>query len=232
MLISPRWQSQTALIMALGITATSAIPILMATPATATPQSYSVAQGRRFPRQRPPISQQSTRIIVPSGTAIRVKSEEAEKIVVMPDETAPVTLTTTRDIRSSNGTILIPAGSTIEGEIRPVNRGTQFFAKNLIIKNTNRVIQLNAKSQVITETETIEKGTDVSGILKGAAIGAAAAAVLSEIFGDIDLIEVLAGGGLGALGGLLLGGKKKAEVFVIYPESDLGLTLQSDLLLN
>ena len=232
MLVSPRWQSQTALIMALGITATSAIPILMATPATATPHSYTVAQGRRFPRQRPPISQQSTRVIVPSGTAIRVKSDEAEKIVVMPDETAPVTLSITRDIRSSNNTILIPAGSTIEGELRPVNGGTQFVAKNLILKNTNRVIPLNAKSQVITETETIDKGTDVGSILKGAAIGAAAAAVISDIFGDIDLIEVLAGGGLGALGGLVLGGKKKTEVFVIYPESDLGLTLQSDLLLN
>lgn len=232
MLVSPRWQSQTALIMALGITVTSVTPILMANPATATPQSYTVAQGRRFPRQRPPISQQSTRVIVPSGTLIRVKSEEAEKIVVMPDETAPVTLTTTRDIRSSSGTILIPAGSTIEGELRPVSRGTQFFAKNLIVKNTNRVIPLNAKSQVITETETIKKGTDVSSILKGAAIGAAAAAVLSEVFGDIDLIEVLAGGGLGALGGLLLGGKKEVDVFVVYPESDLGLTLQSDLLLN
>jgi hypothetical protein len=84
----------------------------------------------------------------------------------------------------------------------------------------------------ITETETIEKGSDTSSIFKGAAIGAAAAAVLSEIFGDIDFVEVLAGGGVGAVAGLLLGGRNEAEVVVINPDTDLDLTLQSDFVLN
>jgi len=91
---------------------------------------------------------------------------------------------------------------------------------------------LKQHPSIITETETIDNGTDVSSILKNAAIGAAAAGVLSEIFGDIDLIEVLVGAGLGALSGLLLGGGEKAEVFVIYPETDLDLTLDSELVLR
>ncbi|HBL10449.1 MAG TPA: hypothetical protein DD379_03380 [Cyanobacteria bacterium UBA11162] len=230
MLISDRWQSKMALVIALGMAATTTIPILMATPATASSQPYNI--GQLFPSQRTPATPQSTRVTVQAGTVISVKSDQAEKIVVTPDETAPVTLTVARDIRSSAGTILIPSGSKIEGELQPVDGGTQFIAEELTLKNSNRKLPIEATSEVITETETIDKGTDISRILKGAAIGGAAAAVISEIFGDIDLIEVLAGAGLGALGSLVLGGGEKAEVVVIYPETDLDLTLQSDLLLN
>jgi DNA-binding transcriptional regulator LsrR (DeoR family) len=87
-------------------------------------------------------------------------------------------------------------------------------------------------SDVITDTEIITEESDPD-ILRGAAIGAAAAAVLSEIFGDIDFIEVIAGAGLGALAAVLLGGRKEeVEVVVVYPESDLDLTLQSDFALE
>jgi DNA-binding transcriptional regulator LsrR (DeoR family) len=65
-------------------------------------------------------------------------------------------------------------------------------------------------------------------ILRGAAIGAAAAAVLSEIFGSIDVIEVLGGAGLGALAEILLSGSEEVEVVVIEPATDLDLTLQSE----
>ena len=230
MLSYNHWQSKLAVLMALGITTTASLPILIAAPATAKPQPYRI--GQLFPSQPSPVTPRSTQVSVPSGTIIAVKSEDAEKIVVTPDETAPITLTITQPIRSSAETILIPAGSQIEGELRPVEGGTQFIAKQLILKTSNRELPIEATSAVITETETIDNGTDVSNILKNAAIGAAAAGVLSEIFGDIDLIEVLVGAGLGALGGLLLGGGEQAEVFVIYPETDLELTLDSELVLR
>jgi hypothetical protein len=230
MLSDNRWQSKLAVLMALGLTTTASLPILLAVPATAKPQPDVI--GQLFPSQPTPVTPRSTQVSVPSGTVIAVKSEEAEKIVVTPDETAPVTLTVTQPIRSSAGTILIPAGSQIEGQLRPVEGGTQFIAKQLILKTNNRELPIEATSAVITETETIDNGTDVSSILKSAAIGAAAAGVLSEIFGDIDLIKVLVGAGLGALGGLLLGGSEQAEVFVIYPETDLDLTLDTELVLR
>jgi hypothetical protein len=222
MLISHRWSSKIALFMALGITSTAAFPILVTAPATASFKPYVTAQ----------IFSQSERVAIPAGTVIPVEYDEAEKIIVTPDETAPVTLTVAADIRSSSGTILIPRGSKIEGELQPAGGGTQFVAQELMIKNSNRRLSIDATSEVITETETLKQGTDTSGILKGAAIGAAAAAVISEIFGDIDLGEVLAGGGLGALAGLLLGNRNQTEVVVVYPEADLDLTLQSGLTLN
>ena len=84
---------------------------------------------------------------------------------------------------------------------------------------------------MITETETLNEKSSPN-ILRGAAIGAAAVAVVSEIFGDIDLGEVLAGAGIGTLAELLLrGNRKEAEVSVIEPETDLDLTLQDDLVL-
>ena len=221
MLISHRWQSKTALLVALGITAT-AVPILSATTATAKSNPYVV--GQLFPRSR--------EVRVSAGTLIPVRFNEAEKIVVTPDETAPITLVVAEDIRSAAGTVLIPAGSEIEGNLQPVRGGTQFVAEELTFRNTERQRPIDATSEIITETETIEKGSDSSSILKGAAIGAAAAAVLSEVLGDIDFLQVLAGGGLGAVAGLLLGGRNEAEVVVINPDADLDLTLQSDFVLN
>ena len=220
MFISSGWQSRTALIMTLGITSVAVSPLLMMTPATAVVEPYIIGQ-----------VSPSEQVAIPAGTVIPVRLEKADKVVVTPDETAPVTLLVAANIRSSAGTILIPEGSKIEGELRPVSAGTQFVAKRLRLKNSDERLPIRATSRVITERESIKKGTDVGNILKGAAIGAAAATVISEIFGDIDFKEVLAGGGLGALAGLLLGGRKQAEVIVIKPENDLSLTLQSDLVL-
>ena len=220
MFISSGWQSKTALFMALGMTSLAAIPAFSAAPATAVVEPDIV--GQTFP---------SERVAIPAGTVIPVELEKAEKIVVTPDETAPVTLLVATDIRTDTGIVLIPAGSKIEGELRPVSAGTQFVAKALTLNNTNRRLPIRATSQVITEREILKKGTDVGQILKGAAIGAAASAVLAEIFGSIDFKEVLGGAGLGAIAGLLLGGRRQAEVIVVNPEEDLSLTLQSDLVL-
>ncbi len=221
MLISSGWQSKTALLMALGMTSLAAVPALMAAPATASVKPYLVGQ----------LFSQSERVAIPAGTVIPVELEKAEKIVVTPEETAPVTLLVAADIRSNAGTVLIPQGSKIEGELRPVSGGTQFVAKALTLRNSDQRLPIRATSKVITEREIIKKGTDVGQILKGAAIGAAASAILAEIFGSIDFKEVLGGAGLGAIAGLLLGGRKEAEVIVVHPEEDLSLTLQSDLVL-
>ncbi|NET59928.1 MAG: hypothetical protein F6K47_28395 [Symploca sp. SIO2E6] len=229
MLISHRWQSKTALVMALGMSSITAMPMLMATSATASSHSYPVAQ--LFPSQPPPISQEFASVTIPAGNLIPTISDETDKIVIAPDETLAVTLIVNTDIRSSAGTLLIPAGSEIEGEMRPTAGGTRFFAQELMIKNSNQQVPIDATSQEITDTETIDEGTDTSAILTGALIGAGAGVVLGEIFGDIDFLEVLGGAGAGALAGLLLGGSKQAEVFVINPDTDLDLTLESDLVL-
>jgi hypothetical protein len=216
MLISKRWQSRTALFMALGMASVATLPALLAAPAAAN-EPYLV--GQLFP--------QTTRLVVPVGTVIPVRYEEAERIIVTPDETASVTLIVAQDVRSSAGTVLIPAGSEIEGELQPNGGGTQFVSEEITL-TSGQTLPIEATSEIITDTQVITEDTDPD-ILRGAVIGAAAAAVLSEIFGSIDLGEVLAGAGLGALGSLLLGGgEEEVEVVIVEPETDLDLTLQSE----
>lgn len=216
----------TAWVLSLGLITTSLLPPIAA-PAIA---QSTASQGRLLT----PFAQ--TQVRIPAGTYIPTRFTKAERIVVTPEETAPVELVVASDIRSSLGTILVPAGSTIRGELRPVgnNEGTQFVAKTIVIRNSNRQQAINAVSGVVNRRETIKKGTNTRSILTGAAVGAAAAAVIAGITGDrvIEVAEVLGGAGLGALTGWLIRGKRSAEVIVVEPnQGDLNLTLQSDLIL-
>jgi hypothetical protein len=221
MLISHHWHSKAALLMALGIATTAITPIFTTTSATASIEPYLV--GQLFPP--------SEQVVIPAGEVIPVRLEGAEKIIVTPEETAEVTLTVARDIRSNAGTILIREGSQIEGELRPTREGTQFVAQELILAGSDRTLPIEATSDPITDTEIIDEQTDPD-FLRGALIGAAAGVVLSEIFGDVDFIDILAGAGVGALAELLLRGREEVEVVVIEPDTDLDLTLESDLVLN
>ena len=165
---------------------------------------------------------------VPRGFVIPVEFEE-EKILVTPEETVPVTLLVAANIKDNRGSILIPYGSEIFGQIEPSQdeAGSLFVAEEIVFPDGTSQ-SIDAVSDVITRTETVERGANTGDILKGAAIGAGAAAVLSEIFGDIGAIEVLGGAGAGALAGLLLGGNE-AELITIDPNNDLDLTLQTNL---
>lgn len=225
MLTLKKLHSNTALMLAIGLTSTGLAPLTIAAQANATPV-YTLAQ--LFPSQR-----LAQRVRLPIGTVLPVTYDKADKIVIAPTEKMPVTLTIARNLRSSSGTLLIASGSRVEGELRPVNNGTQFVANTLVMTNGDR-LALDATSNVVTKTETINKGTNVRGILTGAALGSGAATIISGVTGNkkITLGKVLIGTGAGALGGLLLGGQKKTEVVVINPNTDLNLTLNSALALN
>jgi hypothetical protein len=217
MLFYNRWQSTTALLMLLGMTSVAAVPIIVSAPAMAGEEPYVVGQRSR-----------SSRVILPAGTIIPVRYDKAEKIIVAPKETVPVTLTVAEDIRSSSERIVIPAGSQIKGKLQPAEGGTQFVAQELILSRRQR-LPIEATSEVITTTETINKRTGPD-ILRGAVIGAVAGAVISEILGDVDLGEVLAGAGIGVGAEVLRGRKEKeVEVVVVDPDTDLDLTLEEDL---
>jgi len=215
--------------MTLGVTSTGIAPLLLTSRAIASEPTVS----------KPTISQpiivaqvfsQPSPVNLRAGTAIPTRYDQAEKIVVTPTETSNVTLTVASDIRSVRGTVIIPTGSTIEGELRPAEGGTQFVAQTLVLPNGHRY-PISATSAVVTRTQTVTKNSNPD-FLKGAVIGAAAAAVLSDIFGNINFIEVLAGAGLGALASVLLRGREETQVVVVYPTSDLDLTLQSDFMLS
>ncbi len=203
----------TSALLAMSLTVPTVAPLMM----TASP---AIAQ--QFPG-----SLQRDRIL--AGTVIPVRYDEAEKIILTPDERMDITLQTAQDIRTVNGRVWIPAGSEIHGELRPSRGGSQFIADEVIF-DTGKRFRLNANSNIVTRTETVRGGASATDILKGTAVGAAAATALSGILGDkaIATEEVLGGAGLGAIAGIFLG-REKVDVIVIRPEEDLYLSLQSDI---
>lgn len=195
----------------------------------------TAASAQLFPSQRQPLPSlpsTSTSVVIPYGTTIPVEYNDAEKIIVAPNETVPVTLTVAANIRDRQRSLLIPYGSQIVGQIEPAGQGARFVAEELILSNNQR-FTLEANSRIVTRKETIDEGTDTGKILTRAAIGAAAAAAISVVTGgSVGATEVLTGAGLGALSGLLLGGNNSTEVISIQPDQDLDLTLQSSLTLR
>lgn len=231
MKIAKRWQAKPALLMTLGLMSAAIAPIAT--------QKAAIASSPSLQSQPYHISQlfNDARIVIPAGTTLEVEynnedgDEDVNKVIVKPDETAPLTLTVERDIKTASGTVLIPAGSEITGELTPLDNdqtGTKFVANELILPN-GREYDLDAESNPVTRTEVITEDSDPD-IIKGAVIGAAAAAVLAEVLGSIDILEVIGGAGLGALGILIFGGgSEEVEVVVVEPDRDLDVTLQSAL---
>ncbi|NJP10484.1 MAG: hypothetical protein HC866_14245 [Leptolyngbyaceae cyanobacterium RU_5_1] len=200
-------------------------PLTLATSASATPAPQTVAQ------LFPPAPGQAT-YAIPAGTRLPVRYNGADKIIVSPTETLPLTLAISRNIRSSYGELLIPANSEVRGRLQPVGDGSQFVAETLVLPNGSR-LAIDADSDVVTRRREVQPGVNGDALIKGSVIGAGAATILSGVLGNrrITLGRVLAGAGAGALGGLIFG-KKRAEVVVIDPNEDLTLTLNSRLALN
>lgn len=221
MVLSKSWKIGTSFCVALGMSAATALPLMTALPAAANSPSFRTAQLFR-----------GDRVLLPAGTEIFVRYDDAERIILRPNETSDLTLTVAEDVRSSVGTIVIRAGSQVEGKLRPVGNGTQFVAENLIPVGSDRRLPIDATSQVVTRRETITRRTDPN-YLRGAAVGAATAAVLSEVFGRINLGEVLAGAGAGVLAEIfLLRRTREVEVTVVEPNRDLDLTLEGDFVVQ
>jgi hypothetical protein len=175
----------------------------------------------------PPVQNQ---VRIPAGNTIAVQYAK-DKILLGPDEKVPLVLNVSQNIANSQGTILIPAGTQVVGELRTVSGGAQFFANELVFANGQRRA-INATSKVVTTTERVDKGVNVGGLLQNAALGAAAAAAISAVTGDraIATEEVLGGAGVGALIGLFLG-RNSVTLASVNPNTDLALTLNADLLL-
>ncbi len=191
--------------------------------ATAIASPYIVGQA-----QTPPPTQA---VNIPAGTTIPIRYDDAERILISPEEPqpVPVTLTVSRDIVAQGGRVLIPANSQVVGEIRVEEGGARFYAQQLVLTNGTR-INVSATSELLTERTTIRRGSNVGNVLQGAVLGAAAAAGVAAVTGDraIATEEVLGGVGIGGLLGLFFG-RDRVDLLVIDPDTDLNLTLNSAL---
>ncbi len=208
------WKSGAAALMALTITTGAVAPMIVSAPAEA-----------QYPN--PPRT-----ITIPAGVTIPVTYEK-NKILLTPTETISLKLKVASDIIDNSQRVLIPANTEIVGKLQPATRnsvkGSQFIASELVFPNGQRQY-INANSQVVTTTQKITKGADTGTIIQDAAIGGAAAAVISGITGNrrIAAWKVIGGAGLGTLASLYLR-KKEVNVVVINPDPDLNITLRSSL---
>jgi outer membrane lipoprotein SlyB len=215
---SQTWKAGTAALMAMAITTGTIAPMLTSTSANA-----QVVIG------------QASTVTIPAGVKIPVAYDK-EKILVTPTETVPLTLTVASNIVDSRKNVLIPAGTEVVGQLQPAKtynkKGSQFVAKKLVF-SSGKEQTINATSPVVIRTEKIKKGTKTTTILQGAALGGAAAAAITGLTGNrtIETLEVLGGAGLGAIASVFLG-RREVEVVSINPETDLNLTLRSNLALR
>ena len=165
------------------------------------------------------------------GTKIPVRYERSPRILLTKEESFSLTLIVARDIQNKQGRVIIPHGSQIIGEIRPLSLGSRFFSQKLLIYNQNQPLKaysLDAVSPWINQVETLVKGINPDNLLKGATLGEAAMAVIAALKGEQPLNqEILQRAGLEALTGWLLSGER-IELLSIVPERDLTLTLESE----
>jgi hypothetical protein len=175
----------------------------------------------------------ASNVTIPAGTTIPVKYAK-DKILVTKDETVPLTVEVAANITTSDGRVIIPAGSDVVGELRPAQGGTQFVAKTVVINGQE--IAINGSSEVITDTQTVRKGVNVGNLVKNTVLGTAAAAAISAVTGDraIATEELLIGGGAGAVLELIKTflGRNSVDLLVIEPNKDLNLELGSPLVVS
>lgn len=179
------------------------------------------------------VAPQPQAINIPAGTAIPLRYANAERILLAQNEPqpTPITLTVAQNIVTADGTVLIPSGSQVSGQLTVSQGAAQFTASELTLTNGQKVA-IAATSDPITTTESIRRGANTGTILKDAALGSAAAAGIAAVTGDRNVRagEVLIGTGVGALAGLIFGGDR-IDLISIRPNADLNLRLTSELIL-
>ena len=171
---------------------------------------------------------------IPAGASIPVRYERADRILLAQNEPnpVPVTLTVSQNIVDAQGAVLIPVNSAVVGQLQMAQGGAQFVASQIVLPNGTQ-LPVSANSEVITRTESVSRGTNVGRVIGGTVVGAGAAAGISAVTGDrvIKAEEVLPGAAVGALAGFFLG-RDKVNLIAINPNTDLNLTLSSDLVIR
>jgi hypothetical protein len=118
---------------------------------------------------------------VVAGTLIPASFIAAPQIIVAPNETVDLTVTVTSDVRNTAGVVAIPAGSQVIGQLVPVNGGSQFVSRTLVI--SGQQYAFNASSGIVQTKKSVRE-VSLLKTLGGAALGAGAAAIIGEVTGD------------------------------------------------
>lgn len=164
---------------------------------------------------------------VQAGTRLPVRypGNDNVDIVVAPGQVVATSLEIVSPIRNAQNQIIIPAGSTVQGRIEPVEiRGSNITAARFIgdtLTVNGRTYTIDAESSAIAASESVNAGS-----LEDALITSAAESILGSILGNRDL---------GSIVGTVIGGggqvTSQSAVIVINP-SQLDLALDSNLSIN
>lgn len=149
---------------------------------------------------------------VPKGTPINVEYPQSNQLILAPGETRNLTLVVAEDIRNSQGEILIPRDSEIEGQIVPRYNGSQllgaqFVAQRLVVADES-YNNINLTSSLVTSQQAEAPKAPRS-------LGEAAINVLT-----------------GVLTGRSSTASQQQKPLVIDPSSDLQLIVGSDFYVN
>lgn len=161
---------------------------------------------------------------VGAGTRIPVRYPGANNvdIVVAPGQVVATSLEVANPIRNSNNQVIIPAGSTIQGRIEPVEiRGSSVTAARFVgdtLTVNGRTYNIDAESSAIAASESVNAGS-----IEDALITGAAESILGSILGNRDI---------GTIVGTVIGGNGEVtsqNAVIVVDPSQLDLTLESDL---
>jgi hypothetical protein len=126
--------------------------------------------------------------------------------------------------------VIIPAGSQIEGVLKPQNGGSQFIAQTLTINGES--FPIAASSGVVTRVRNT-RDINLLSLARNSALGAGVAAGISGLAGDrtITAEKVISGAAAGATIGGAIDRPKLSQVVVIEPNTDLTLSLDKQLVM-
>lgn len=123
-----------------------------------------------------------------------------------------------QDLRVDDDTtidgLFVPEGSIIRGSFEPFDGGLRYIADSVEING--RTTRLRANSEIF-DARKDPRETSIGSIALDSAIGAAAGAAIGEIFGSIDVLEVLGGAAAGAV----VGNVTAPTVVVIKPDDPI-----------
>ncbi|MEM9093128.1 MAG: hypothetical protein AAGC93_30920 [Cyanobacteria bacterium P01_F01_bin.53] len=155
-----------------------------------------------------------------ADSSILTSSAADETLYLDDDEIYPDYALEVEQATEVNG-IQLPVGTLIYGQYEPAPGEDDliFVAESFAVNG--RTYSFDAVSERL-EDRTDPRDRRLGEIAKDAAIGAAGGALLSEILGDIDLIEVLGG----AAAGVAVGQATANRVVVIKPDDIVQLKVQ------
>ncbi|HEY9862165.1 MAG TPA: hypothetical protein V6D16_21905, partial [Candidatus Obscuribacterales bacterium] len=177
---------------------------------------------------------QNPELRVAQGTKVNVRYEPSDKVVVAPGESINMTLVTASDVKNSQGKVLIPANSRLEGQLIPrysgsTFLGTQFVAQRLLVGNQT-YNSPNITSPLVTAKapEEVKRQS-----LEDAAITAAARTVADTVLGrSVKPADILTTILTGRTPGTTPTTNTQNQLVIIDPETDLPLTFGSDFYLS